>query len=76
MGQGFIQSSHGGVSVSSLANIVAWRAAVVFSIIGWCWELNHKLNFCFSPHWWLLGRGAGLLGIKLKMLDLLENISL
>jgi hypothetical protein len=29
---------------------------MAFNIIGWCWELNHKLNFCF-PHndWWLLG---------------------
>jgi hypothetical protein len=20
-----------------------------------CWEPNHKLNFCFSPDWWLFG---------------------
>jgi hypothetical protein len=26
-----------------------------FKIIGWCWEPNHKLNFCFPPDWWLLG---------------------
>ena len=40
-----------------------WKATVAFNIIGWCWEPNHKLNFCFPPDWWLLGSevpGAGL----------------
>jgi hypothetical protein len=30
---------------------------MAFNIIGWGWEPNHKLNFCFSPDWWLLARG-------------------
>jgi hypothetical protein len=36
---------------------------VAFNIIGWCWEPNHKLNFCFPSDLWLLGSevsGAGL----------------
>jgi hypothetical protein len=27
---------------------------MAFNIIGWCWELNYKLNFCFPFDWWLL----------------------
>ena len=45
-----------------------WSAPVSFSIIGWCRESNHKLNFCFSLNWWLLGKGLDLLGeINLEM---------
>jgi len=33
-----------------------WKAAVVFNIIGWCWESYHKLDFCCPLHWWLLSR--------------------
>jgi hypothetical protein len=36
-----------------------WRAIMAFNIIGWCWEPNHKLNFCFSPDWWLSGSSQG-----------------
>ena len=28
---------------------------MAFNIIGWCWEPNHKLNFCFPPDWGFLG---------------------
>ena len=31
-----------------------WGAIITFNIIGWYWEPNHKLNFCFLPVWWLL----------------------
>jgi hypothetical protein len=27
-------------------------------LIGWHWNSNHKHNFCFPLHWWLLGRGS------------------
>ena len=32
-----------------------WGTIMAFNITGWCWEPNHKLNFCFPPVWWLLG---------------------
>lgn len=54
-----------------------WRATMAFSIIGWWWESNHKLNYCFSLHAWVVDRqGAGLLGINLETLDLLGEINL
>lgn len=50
---------------------------MAFSIIGWWWESNHKLNYCFSLHAWVVDRqGAGLLGINLETVDLLGEINL
>jgi hypothetical protein len=31
-----------------------WGSIMAFNITGWCWEPNHKLNFCFSLDCWLL----------------------
>jgi hypothetical protein len=31
---------------------------MAINIIGWSWEPNHNLNFCFPSDWWLLGRGG------------------
>ena len=75
MGQGFIKSNKGGVSVSSLASIYLC-ATVAFSIIGWCWEPNCKLHFCFFPNWWLLGRGGHVAQIRELDAGLLEEINL
>jgi hypothetical protein len=36
---------------------------LTFNIIGWCWEPNHKLNFCF-PDWWLIGNEVPSVGLK------------
>jgi hypothetical protein len=32
-----------------------WETTWAFNIIGWFWDPNHKLNFCFPPDGWLLG---------------------
>jgi hypothetical protein len=32
-----------------------YGATMAFNIFGWCWEPNHKLNFCFPPEWCLFG---------------------
>jgi hypothetical protein len=42
---------------------------MAFNIIGWFRETNRKLNFSFSPDWWLLGSEvaeANLLGNNLE----------
>lgn len=33
-----------------------WKATMVFSIIGWCWDSNCKISFYFPLYWWSLGR--------------------
>lgn len=30
---------------------------MTFNMSVWCWEANHKLNFCLPPDGWFLGRG-------------------
>lgn len=46
-----------------------------FSIIGWRWESNHKLLLP-SATLVVVRPGAALLGINLKMLELLGEINL
>jgi hypothetical protein len=36
---------------------------MAFNIIGWFWEPNHKLNFCFPPDLWLLGSEVSEAGV-------------
>jgi len=83
MGQGFIENGKQGASVSSLPGKHLIVGLLRFlGRIGWCWESNHKLNFCFPLHWWLLGRGGlvtwgcRFVGGNLEILDLLGEISL
>lgn len=65
------------------------KAIMDFNIIGWCWQPQHKLNFCFPPDWWLLRsevpgtdlkpQGTDFMGSKLELLlgiSLLANSSL
>jgi hypothetical protein len=72
--QAFIEASKQVKRVSSPAHTRLgdyYGILLPFKIIGWCWEPNLNLNFCFPPDWWLLGSevpGAGLLGSNLETL--------
>jgi hypothetical protein len=46
-GQGFIVSSKHRIRVQT-SN---WKVPVAFKIIVWCWESDHKFNFCSPLHW-------------------------
>ena len=46
---------------------------MAFNIIGWWWEANHNLNFCFPPDWWLLRSEVPWTGLNPRGTDLLGN---
>ena len=46
---------------------------MAFNIIGWWWEANRNLNFCFPPDWWLLRSEVPWTGLNPRGTDLLGN---